>query len=70
MNSETGANTTAVSIKHTGMIPQREADAQAEAVKQIMAETGMNFGDAVNEYIARTTPEPAQEVDMSGWDAA
>lgn len=37
----------------TGVISQADADAQTEAVKQIMAEQKLDFGPAYDVYIAR-----------------
>lgn len=48
-------------VIHTGTISEKEADARTEAIKSVMAETGLNFGDAVNEYIRRSRVAPGCE---------
>lgn len=54
---------------HTGVIVSaKEADAWHAAIKKIMVERALNFGDAVNWYISNKPGNDA--VDMSGWDVA
>lgn len=48
-------------------ISEQAAVAQTEAVKRIMAEQGLDFGPANDEYIRLRQQVP---VDESGWDAA
>ncbi len=40
-------------VEHTGTISEVQANVQTEAVKAVMAETGLNFGDAFNEWLRR-----------------
>ena len=65
--------------EHTGTISEAHATLQQERIKVIMAERGLNFGDACNVYIAemrgRQEPHPTivladaavWDVDVSGW---
>ncbi len=55
--------------QHTGVVVSTEkADAWHVDIKIIMAERQLNFGDAVNWYIAENLGNDA--VDQSGWDVA
>lgn len=57
------------STRHTGVIVSaKDADAWHAEIKQIMAEESVNFGEAVDLYIAGRSVQ--QVVDQSGWDAA
>lgn len=53
-------------VPHVASLSAVVAEAQQEAIKQIMAERELNFGDAVNVYIEQR----AWVVDTAGWDAA
>lgn len=41
------------STRYTGTISQADADRQTEAVKEIMAEQGLDYGPAYDVYIER-----------------
>lgn len=54
------------STRHTGVVVSAiEADAWHAEIKLIMAERGLNFGDAVDVYIAAKTAFTSPD-----WDAA
>lgn len=69
------------STRHTGVvISAKDADAWHIEIKQIMVDHKLNFGEAIDVYIARTPVAEAvpfewvewdnTDVDQSGWDAA
>jgi len=56
------------STTHTGVVVSaKQADTWHAEIKQIMADKEINFGDAVDVYIANAGNDA---VDQSGWDAA
>lgn len=65
-NGNTGNHNGLGEVSPVVSIDERSALWQMDEIKTIMAERGINFGDAVNVYIDRQRPP----VDTSGWDAA
>lgn len=54
------------STQHTGTISLADADRQTEAVKEIMAEQGLDYGPAYDVYIERQQAQRAK-TDNAMW---